>query len=214
MKELTERSQALQDTILHNPALLAELVKRVADVLRGKVQLPEGSTYLFTPKVFRRPSFLPEIFMQPATEATIPRPVPLPGPMDPWLVKILERQRLVSGEEAKPDPTPWKDLNAQILGSPALLGELSTAIAEVLERHAIKLAADETYAFEAVTLERPIFGGLAAEYQPSRIAATGLAAEAQATNRPPVWRWWQGIPAPELLVALDQLRLHSVSVGR
>lgn len=221
MQELTERSQALQDAILHNPALLADLVERIAKVLKGKIELPEGSTYLFTPRVYRRPSFLPEIYMQPAADLTIPQPIPFPGPLDPWLVKILERHRLNGGElpqPAKPDPTPWQGLNAQILANPALLGALSTAIAEVLERHGQKLAADETYAFEAVTLEKPIFGGLAAEYQPGKVPATARALAQEKATAPETElrlykRWWQGIPAPELLNALENARLKYPSVG-
>jgi hypothetical protein len=223
VRELTERSQALQDAILNSPALLAELVERIAKGLKGKIELPEGSTYLFTPKVYRRPAFLPEIYIQASAELTIP-PIPFPGPLDPWLVKILERQRLVSVDDAhagKPTAGAFKDLNTQILASPALLGELSTAIAEVLERHGIKLAADETYAFEAVALEKPIFGGLAAEYQPARMPATAralaqvpAAALAPTAELPLFKRWWQGIPAPEFLIALEKTRLQSVSAGR
>jgi hypothetical protein len=157
--------------------------------------------------------------MHPATDLAIPQPIPFPGPLDPWLVKILERHRLNGGaaaQPARPDPTQWKGLNAQILANPALLGELSTAIAEVLERHGLKLAADETYAFEAVTLEQPVFGGLAAEYQPGRMPATARALAQDQVSALPTEvrqykRWWQGIPAPELLNALETARLNFLS---
>nr|MCU0296526.1 hypothetical protein [Candidatus Nanopelagicales bacterium] len=63
MKELTERSRELQDNILRNQALLRDLSERVAQVLKGQVELPEDTMYLFVPKVYRRPLFLPEVYM-------------------------------------------------------------------------------------------------------------------------------------------------------
>lgn len=219
MKELTERSRELQDTILRNPSLLKDLSERVAELLKGKVELPEDSVYLFMPKVYRRPLFLPEVYMMAVDLDRLPhgpwpKPGPFPGPLDPWLVHLLEKARIKdapipvshAAKQADPTPEPAGELHQQILANPTLFVTLSEGIAEVLARHGVSLGQDETYAFEAVTLRRPVFGGeLATPVIPLPPPRATLAPWAATPIHLP--RWYQGIPPVEMLVALERLRL-------
>lgn len=214
MRELTKRSRALQDSILRNQALLGELSERIAQVLDGRVELPQDQAYVFVPRVYRRPLFLPEIFMAAVDTDRFPFPRPMPGPYDPWIVKILDKERLTLSQVAGPDPTPWKDLRAQILADRVLFADLSDAIAETLEKHGIALDADETYAFEAVMGAKPLFSSQLSATplplpKPRRGLHPGMAAHAQAQQVEVdfVTPWDKGIPAPEILVALERLRL-------
>jgi hypothetical protein len=212
MKELTERSRELQDNILRNQALLRDLSERVAQVLKGQVELPEDTMYLFVPKVYRRPLFLPEVYMTAIDPDLFPWPQPFPGPLDPWIVHILEKERLpTAGKRADPTPEPATPLQAQILGNPALFVALSEGIAEVLARHGVTLGPDETYGFAAVTMRRPIFSG---EVQspvipipPPRPTLTRWRTWHGAQEQLRIPRWFEGIPVPELLVELDRMRL-------
>jgi hypothetical protein len=215
MRELTKRSQELQDSILRNQALLGELSERIAQVLDGKVKMPEDQAYVFVPRVYRRPLFLPEIFMAAVDTDRFPFPRPEPGPYDPWIVKILDKERLAVSPVADPDPTPWKDLREQILADRVLFADLSDAIAETLEKHGIALDADETYAFEAVMGPKPLFSSQLSALpiplpRPRRGLHPGMAAHAHVQQQVGVHfvtPWDKGIPAPEILVALERLRL-------
>jgi hypothetical protein len=212
MKELIHRSRQLQDSIMGNKALLGELCERIAQVLDGRVELPDDQTYVFVPRVYRRPLFLPEIFVAAQPLGTGPIPRPEPGPYDPWIVKILDRERLDIATAAGPDPTPWKDLREQIMADQALLAELSDAIAGVLGNHGVALAADETYAFEAVTAAKPRFSSqLAATpmqiLRPPRATSRSMALFERYEQLDFIPRWYEGVPAPELLAALETQRL-------
>ncbi|NCA70800.1 MAG: hypothetical protein EOM91_11965 [Sphingobacteriia bacterium] len=208
MQELTERSRALRDDILRNQALLRDLSERIAQILKGQVKLPENTLYLFVPKVYRRPVFLPEVYMTAIDPDLFPWPQPFPGPLDPWIVHILEKERLpIADNQVDPTPQPATPLQTQILSQPALFVALSEGIAEVLARHGVNLAADETYGFEAMTMPRPTFRG---EAQSPTLA---LASQAHGQARRLAWeqmripRWFEGIPKPELLAELDRMRL-------
>jgi hypothetical protein len=213
MKELRERSRALQETILRNKALLAELSERVADVLKGRVELPEDQVYVLVPKVYRRPIFLPEVFIAAVDQGVIEDRIGMVGPHDPWVVKILDKQRIavqaVEKENAYASPA---DLREQILADPALFAELSNTVAEVLQKHGVTLAADETYAFDALTLRRPIFAGEVSATplplpKPPEASGGRFAAyrrPQQVELMPP---WFEGVPAPEMLVVLERMRL-------
>lgn len=212
MKELTERSRELQDTILRNQALLRDLSERIAQILKGQVELPEDSLYLFVPKVYRRPLFLPEVYMTAIDPDRLHWPRPFPGPLDPWIVHILEKERLPSaGKLAGPTPEPAAPLQTQILGNPALFVALSEGIAEVLVRHGVTLGPDETYGFAAVTMRRPIFRGEAETptlpLPPPRQAPAQWHDWRAAQEQLRIPRWFEGVPVPELLVELEQMRL-------
>lgn len=206
MKELIERSRALRDTILRDPALLKDLSEAVASALAGKVELAADSVYVLAPKVYRRPIFRPEIYMTAIGRDLLGR-IPFPGPLDPWVVHILEKDRIeVAAKRADPTPEPAAELREQILRNPPLFAELSEAIAAVLQRHGVALAPDETYGFEAVTLRRPIFSTEVAT-PTIPIPPPALAAWRAGDEPVPIRRWFEGIPAVEMLAALERLRL-------
>jgi hypothetical protein len=215
MKELTERSRELQETILRNQALLAELTERVAGVLKGRVDLPEDKVYVFVPKVYRRPIFLPEVFMAAVDQGVIEDRIGLAGPYDPWVIKVLDKQRIAFDIEKAAAVASAEDLRGQILADPALLAELSQAVADVLQTHGVTLAADETYAFEAVTLRRPIFTGEVSSLplpipKLRRALDRRFAAYAQQPGMAYIPRWFEGIPAAEMLAVLERMRLTNL----
>jgi hypothetical protein len=220
MKELKERSLALAETILRNPALLGELSARIHQVLKDKVDLPEDQVYCFVPRVYRRPLFLPEVFIAAAEDADIFDPGVFPGPLDPWVVKVLDAQRLAGAEARRPQPDPWHALRDRILADRDLLGELSEAISQVLTAHGVTLNADETFAFEARTMPRPLFT--------SQISATPipLPGPARMPHIPRVLEvirdsgtwipgWTGGVPPPDMLAVLERMRLdRSVAIEK
>jgi hypothetical protein len=213
MYELTRRSHELQETILRNKVLLKDLSERIAGVLEGKVELPENLTYIFVPRVYRRPVFLPEIYIAAVDQSAIPDRIGLAGPYDPWIVKILNKDRLELMRKVDPTPQPAMDLRAQILRSPELFEALSQAIATVLESHGVTLAADETYAFDAQTVEQPIFAGEISATPitlpaPRGVVAAAVATGAQHAQMAYFPRWFIGIPRPELLAVLEKQRLQ------
>jgi len=217
MKELRERSRALQEAILRNKALLAELTERVAGVLKGKVEVPEDQVYVLVPKVYRRPIFLPEVFMAAVDQGEIDDRIGLVGPYDPWVVKILDKQRIAfhSVEKGNADDAYAADLREQILADPALFSELSHTVAGVLQEHGIALAPDETYAFDTVTLRRPIFEGEVSATpfplpKPSEASGGRFAAYRRRPELELMPRWFEGIPAPEMLVVLERMRLTNM----
>jgi hypothetical protein len=217
MKELKERSRALAETISRDPALLGELSERIHQVLKDKVSLPEDQVYCFVPRVYRRPLFLPEVFVAAAEEAHVIDPGVFPGPLDPWVVTILDAQRLAGGEAMKPQPVPWHVLRDQILADQALLGELSQAISKVLAAHGVTLNADETFAFEARTLRRPLFASQVSSLPlpipgpgTPRVPRTVDIGRYQTAFLPP---WFEGVPPPEMLALLERTRLQKVAAG-
>jgi hypothetical protein len=173
--------------------------------------------YCFVPRVYRRPLFLPEVFVAAAEEAHVIDPGVFPGPLDPWVVTILDAQRLAGGEAMKPQPVPWHVLRDQILADQALLGELSQAISKVLAAHGVTLNADETFAFEARTLRRPLFASQVSSLPlpipgpgTPRVPRTVDIGRYQTAFLPP---WFEGVPPPEMLALLERTRLQKVAAG-
>jgi len=217
MKELKERSRALAETVLRDPALLKELSERIHQVLKEKVDLPEDQVYCFVPRVYRRPLFLPEVFIAAAEQADIFDPGVFPGPMDPWIVKVLDAQRLSPGEATGPTPEPARALRDQIISDQALLGELSQAISEVLAAHGVSLNDDETFAFEARTLRQPLFTSQMSSLPlpipgPSALRVRRMSdyGRHQTAYLPP---WFEGVPPPEMLAVLERMRLETMAAG-
>jgi hypothetical protein len=204
MKELVHRSQELQEQILRNKALLQALTETTAEVLKGRVEIPDDQVYVFIPRVYRRPLFVPEIFMSAASDLAYRYPRPEPGPLDPWLVKVLDAHRFDIAAQAPSREGVNVDLREQITRDAELLATLSDSIAGILDEHGISLQADETYGFEAVTLRRPIFKVQASALPRSLMHRHAAHAQQWEAHLP---RWYQGIPAPEMLVAMEQMRL-------
>ncbi|ODS35393.1 MAG: hypothetical protein A7316_05825 [Candidatus Altiarchaeales archaeon WOR_SM1_86-2] len=154
------------------------------------------------------------------------------GGMDPHTLRVLEDLRIT--EIAEPDPEPWhtsRGLMRQIVGNKELLKEFSKTIFGILEEHGIKFKENEGCVFTPCVFETPIFAQKVAVAERSeQIRGFGPQIYAYPTPEPgiraklrplpgiiiapwgptpgiiwPPW-WWIGIPAPEMLRALDVMR--------
>lgn len=228
MKVIRKRSEELQQAIIRNRKLLKDLSDTVAEVMSNKIELPQNVTYVFVPRVYTRPAFWPEVYAMASIWDYIP--FGGAGPMDPQIAIHLEKGRLAYKADPTPEPaqsslgpTPepsQPSLRESILGNPDLFMPLSEAIAKVLANHNITFNTNETFAFIPVAVKKPIFKG----QLPTGIPLNNphsLPAMMIAEQR----MWWRlyyveefdieidpgtiidGIPAPELLVALEQQRL-------
>lgn len=96
-----------------------------------------------------------------------------------------------------------KELRDRIIRDERLQRDLSEKVAEILNGK-VKIEEDEAYTFVPIVYEKPVFAPeiLAgpANMAASRIYATGLKYRY-------VWPWWIGLPAPEFLHILEELRL-------
>ncbi|MCW3129423.1 MAG: hypothetical protein N2V75_04920 [Methanophagales archaeon] len=98
--------KSLREQILGNRALLKELSVGISKVLiQHGVAFETDETYAFLPVVFKKPVFTPEPVSWKtigirafAVAALIEKyeilPRPLPGPLDPWLLNVLEEYRI------------------------------------------------------------------------------------------------------------------------
>ena len=227
MKEIRKRSEELQQTILGSPALLQALSDKVAAVLGDRVELPDNTTYVFVPKVYSRPTFWPEVYATGSKLEVIP--FGGAGPLDPEIAKIMDQERITYQAQQEPDPEPWKAgpdptpwrsaLRKAILRSPELFMQLSESMTAVLAEHGVTFARDETFAFVPVLVKKPVFAGdMVASptlpLPPPRLAAH-LAVHAEWLHHHLDEYEWEfdpgviidGIPAPEILVALEKMRL-------
>lgn len=161
--------------------------------------------------------------------------IPECGGMDPYTLRVLEKFRISEKKLVADDPVPIKgskDLMRRIVGNKELLGELSETIFGVLEEHGIKFRENEGCVFTPCVFETPIFAqkvGVAERSE--QIRGFGPQIYADPTPEPAArvkikpfpgiidtpWRqptvgiiwspwWWIGIPAPEMLLALDVMR--------
>jgi len=229
MKEIRNRSDELQQTILGSPALLKALSEKVAAVLGDRVELPDDTTYVFVPKVYSRPTFWPEVYATGSKLEVIP--FGGAGPLDPEIAKVMDQERITYQTQQEPgtDPTPWKlgpdpvpwrsALRRAILRSPELFMQLSESMAAVLAEHGVTFARDETFAFVPVLVKKPVFAGeMAASptlpLPPPRLAARFAVHAGWAHHHADEFVWEfdpgviiDGIPAPEILQALEQQRI-------
>lgn len=65
MRGKIENSIELRDRILSDEKLLRDLSERIAEILKGKVEIREDETYTFVALVYKKPVFAPEIFVGP-----------------------------------------------------------------------------------------------------------------------------------------------------
>ena len=229
MKVIRKRTEELQQAIIRNPNLLKDLSQTVAEVIGERIQLPENATYVFVPRVYSRPAFWPEVYAM----ASIWERIPFggAGPMDPQIAIRLDKDRIAYQAIKDPTPEPCRpssgptpepsqpSLREDILRNSDLFVPLSMAIAKVLANHNITFNTNETFAFIPVAVIKPVFTGQIAAGTPMPIPPS-LPAMMMAEQR--MWRLYyaeefdleldpgviiDGIPAPELLVALEQQRI-------
>jgi hypothetical protein len=100
MKEKIEDSRELRDRILRDKELLRDLSEKIAEILKGKVEIEEDEAYTFVPFVYEKPVFAPEIFAGPVRRVV---KMELPPWWWPWLwrgipnpeiLRYLERYRV------------------------------------------------------------------------------------------------------------------------
>ena len=218
MKVISKRSEELQQAILGNPELLKALSEKIAEVLGERIALPENATYVFVPRVYRRPVFWPEVYVTASIRDYIP--FGGAGPLDPHFALKLDKDRIAHQiptqlvRDSNPLPAKVVNMRLEILRDPELFLPLSEGLAEVLAEHGISFAKDETFAFVPVVVKKPVFSGeLAAvspKPEPPQIVAHGMwhhyhADQAEFEFDPGVII--DGVPAPEILQALEQQRI-------
>jgi len=163
--------------------------------------------------------------------------LPQCGPMDPISLKILEKIRIQKMVSDDPVPIVTSDqLMRRIVGNGKLMRALSGGIFEILQEGGIKFNRREGCVFTPVVFQAPIYAqkvGTAAKFSDIRGFGPQLYASADPTPEPAVvamkpfpgiiemqqgrtlfpgviidrW-WWIGIPAPELLEALQIMRKY------
>jgi hypothetical protein len=219
MKVIEKRSEELQQAILSNPALLSELSEKVAGVLGGRVSLPEGATYVFVPRVYSRPTFWPEVYATASVSEYIP--FGGAGPMDPHVARQLNEMRISfqAVKDPTPEPAGSSFLRKEILRNPELFMQLSETIAGVLEQHGVGFAKDETFAFIPVVVNKPIFSSQPTWGTPMPIPPSKPVMRAAVGSAMAHFDYYEfeyefdpgtiinGIPAPEILQALEQQRI-------
>ncbi len=160
--------------------------------------------------------------------------LPQCGAMDPFSLKILEKLRIRKIVDDDPVPIKTSDqLMRRIVGNRKLMQTLSESLFEVLQEAGIKFSSREGCVFTPVVFQSPVYAqkvGTAkgiAEMQgfgPQMYAYADPTPEPFAVRIKPFpgiielrgqrlipgviidrW-WWIGIPAPELLRALDIMR--------
>ena len=223
MKVLPERSEELQQAIVRNQELLKNLSNRIAEVLKKNgIKLADDYTYVFVPQVYRKPVFRPEIYIASSSLKPFP-PIGVAGPLDPQFAVIINNDRIRT-VTTKKDPTPepaLPSLRKDILKNPDLFLALSESIAEIFSHHNIKFNTDETFAFIPLVVKRPLFEGQLAADDPVPVTSAHSLVTAVIDNP---WAQLQvdsfdwdsvfdpgviinGIPAPEILVALERQRI-------
>ncbi len=164
--------------------------------------------------------------------------IPQCGPMDPLSLKILERIRIRKRVSDDPIPIISSDqLMRRIVGNAQLMRALSKGIFEILRESGIKFNKREGCVFTPVVFQAPVYAqkvGAAAKFSEIQGFGPQLYAGANPTPEPAVaepnkpfpgiielqggkallpgviinrW-WWIGIPAPELLEALQKIRQY------
>lgn len=159
-----------------------------------------------------------------------PDRTPLCGPLNPEVLDILDKIRIADVKRLKADKIRTSDdLIRRILGDAGLMSDLSRSIFKILNEYGIKLAADEGCVFVPKLFNPPVYAqkisseAVIAEFDPAIFAgptpqpAISLKLKRSLAgiidfpwgHTPGIidWpRWRVGIPAPDLLVALDKLR--------
>lgn len=223
MKEKIENSEELRDRILRDEKLLSDLSEKISEILNGKVEIGEDEAYTFVPFVFKKPIFAPEVLLGPNMLDNdrlswwwwVGLPVP-------ELLEALEQYRV-----NELTPKPGMPLAKQIIGNKELFRELSECVSSVLKEHGVVISEDVMYVFSPIVYKKPIFAPeMLMSVIPSQFvtnvsgdqikvlpiplpgqAKWFLASEVYTPSIPmPPPKPVDGIPAPELLHALDRFR--------
>ena len=159
--------------------------------------------------------------------------LPQCGPLDPVTLRVLEKMRITEKIElSDSNPLPASEaLITQIVGNKDLLSELSKSVFSVLEKNGIAFKENEGCVFTPYVFETPIFAQkVGAAESSAHIRGFGPQVYSDPTPQPNIaikarpfpgiietlnWHtvgvivdrwWWIGIPAPEMLRALDVMR--------
>lgn len=230
MKEKIEDSREFRGRILRDKKLLRDLSEKIAEILNGKVEIGKDEAYTFVPFVYEKTVFAPEIFAGPVRRVG---KMELPPWWWPWwwiglpapeILGILEKYRVT-------ELTPELDmsLGEQIISNKELLGELSEGVSSVLKEHGVAISEDVMYVFSPIVYKKPTFAHeMFMSVSPSKFAPMVFADPFKAipitVPEPARWLWASavytpliplppptpidGIPAPELLYALEKLEFR------
>ncbi len=221
MKEKIEDSRELRDRILRDKELLRDLSERIAEVLKGRVEIEEDETYTFVPFVYEKPVFAPEIFAGAAWRVGKTERPPWWWPW--WWIGLPAPEILLHLEKYRVTeltPEPDMPLGEQIIRNKELIGELSDVVSNVLKEHGVVISEDVTYVFSPIVYKKPTFAHeMFVSVSPSKFAPMVFA---DPNPQPARWLWASavsspviplppptpidGIPAPEMLYALDKFR--------
>lgn len=151
--------------------------------------------------------------------------MPFPGIPQPEFLRIIEKYRVISD----PKPEPAMPLREQVLRNKELLMELSEAVSSVLNEHGVAISEDVMHVFSPIVYKKPIFAHeMFMSMQSSKFTPVVFThpLEAIPIHIPELARWlWasavytptipippptpiDGIPAPELLYALEKFEFR------
>ncbi|HEB49230.1 MAG TPA: hypothetical protein ENI89_01355 [Desulfobulbus sp.] len=164
--------------------------------------------------------------------------IPQCGPLDPFSLKVLEKLRIINEVADDPVPIRTSgDLMRRIVTDRELMAALTNALFPVLEEAGIRFGKHEGCVFTPVVFPAPVYAqkvGVARRMADVRGFGPQLYIHADPTPEPAASRlrplpgiiemggrkrylapaviidrwWWVGIPAPELLHALDLVRKY------
>jgi hypothetical protein len=159
--------------------------------------------------------------------------LPKCGGLDPSTLRVLEKYRIFEGliaDDSVPI-TSSESLMRKIVGNKKLLRQFSDSVFGILEKYGIKFKQNEGCVFSPLVFETPIFAQKVAVAKDSQ-QFRGFGPQVYAEPHPDPWVnlkikpfpgiidtkwgpttgviidhwWWIGIPAPEMLHALDIMR--------
>lgn len=230
MREKIENSKEFRDRILEDENLLKNLSEKISGILEGKVEINEDESYTFVPLVYKKPVFVPELFIGPVVGILPHEHIgPLQGIIIPrwWWQGIPSPEILHHLEKYRVTeqiPRRAMSLGEQILNNQKLLGKLTEGISSVLKEHGVAISEDVSYMFSPIVYKKPTFAhemfmdvGCSA-FSPAVLAAPtpepSIEAMAELRASEPhlmpkhIIGPIDGIPAPELLHALERFNFR------
>ncbi|KAF5432878.1 hypothetical protein C5S36_07820 [Candidatus Methanophagaceae archaeon] len=200
MKEKIENSEELRDRILRDKELLRDLSEKIAEILKGKVEIGKDEAYTFVPLVYEKSVFAPAIFAAPVrlVGKTERPPWWWMGLPAPEILQHLEKYRVT-----ELTPEPGMPLGEQIIGNKELLRELSEGVSSVLKEHGVAISEDVMYVFSPIVYKKPIFAHeMFMSVNPSKFAPMVFADPFKAIPinipEPARWLWASTVYSPTL----------------